>query len=80
MDPDLYNEFANYIGPELKLDEEEEDEVAGQYAATMDDDEVEDSDADDGKPNNVRDFGWLTVKLISRIFIGGDGGRCEGGR
>ena len=29
MDADLYDEFGNYIGPELESDDEEEDSYAG---------------------------------------------------
>lgn len=43
MDADLYDEFGNYIGPELDSDEEDEDDLpyAGraQHAAEDDDDD-----------------------------------------
>lgn len=41
MDADLYDEFGNYIGPELDSDEEEEDQ---QDAFADDDDEHPDYD------------------------------------
>lgn len=34
MDDDLYDEFGNFIGPELSDDEDEAQEVGGQYAST----------------------------------------------
>lgn len=47
MDADLYDEFGNYIGPELDS-EEEEDNDFDQYNAPDDDDEDE-----RGVQNNV---------------------------
>lgn len=32
MDADLYDEFGNYIGPELESDDEEEESYAGRDA------------------------------------------------
>lgn len=46
MDADLYDEFGNYIGPELDSEEEEDDDFE-QYNAPNDDDENE------GVQNNV---------------------------
>lgn len=46
MDADLYDEFGNYIGPELDSEEEEDDDFE-QYNAPNDDDE------DEGVQNNV---------------------------
>ena len=39
MDTDLYDEFGNYIGPELESDEEDEEEDVGddQYRGLQDD-------------------------------------------
>ena len=42
MDTDLYDEFGNYIGPELQSDEEEddqdddEDDLPGRYGGALD--------------------------------------------
>lgn len=35
MDSDLYDEFGNYIGPELDSDDEEDDEEFRQPAAVV---------------------------------------------
>ena len=43
MDSDLYDEFGNYIGPELGSDEEEEIEPSGR----------EDDDEAEGEPMEV---------------------------
>ncbi len=51
MDPDYYDEFGNYIGPELESDEDdsEDDEVdRGRMDQHMDDAGDEDRDDDDG--------------------------------
>ena len=53
MDGDLYDEFGNYIGPELESDEEEENVygaefASGRYRRDQDDDE----DEDDGEREN----------------------------
>ncbi|XP_014666920.1 PREDICTED: 116 kDa U5 small nuclear ribonucleoprotein component-like [Priapulus caudatus] len=56
MDQDLYDEFGNYIGPELESDEEDEDEDVGRGGG-MEIDDKEDDDAemdaeDDEIPQN----------------------------
>lgn len=40
MDGDLYDEFGNYIGPDLESDEEEEEEPANHRNENDYDDEV----------------------------------------
>ena len=54
MDPDYYDEFGNYIGPELASDSEEEND----YGTTGDDaddrdrsDEEMEEDKDEGRDN-----------------------------
>lgn len=44
MDTDLYDEFGNYIGPELESEEEEDDDLLEENAAQMD--EYRDEDVD----------------------------------
>lgn len=40
MDSDLYDEFGNYIGPELESDEEDDDASLGDEKDAVDDVEV----------------------------------------
>ena len=42
MDADLYDEFGNYIGPELESDDEEENMYASEMNGRRDNDEDED--------------------------------------
>lgn len=48
MDGDLYDEFGNYIGPDLESDEEEENAYSSmpqsRYAGDEDEDEEQDED------------------------------------
>lgn len=47
MDGDLYDEFGNYIGPDLESDSEDEQSVYGQDNRDADEDAMEeDEDAD----------------------------------
>ena len=48
MDTDLYDEFGNYIGPELDSDDEDEEEV-----------EEEDDEPDYGRGDDVRMIQYL---------------------
>lgn len=55
MDQELYDEFGNYVGPELDSDEEDEDadedqnreDAMAEYAGEDDDDDMDADDADD---------------------------------
>lgn len=50
MDQDLYDEFGNYIGPELESEEDEEEQsLNGDYAGQSED---ENGDIDDREENN----------------------------
>uniref|UniRef100_A0A914UWU3 Tr-type G domain-containing protein n=1 Tax=Plectus sambesii TaxID=2011161 RepID=A0A914UWU3_9BILA len=50
MDADLYDEFGNYIGPELDSDDEDEDDLpyAGRAQHAGEDDDDDRAEADDG--------------------------------
>ena len=57
MDNDLYDEFGNYVGPELESEDEEED------------DEEDDERDDQGRfgGDEVRDFTILVSGIILRF-------------
>lgn len=44
MDTDLYDEFGNYIGPELDSDDEEEEDTLASNAQKLDDDGKEEEE------------------------------------
>lgn len=44
MDTDLYDEFGNYIGPELDSDDEEEDDTLVSNTQQLDDDGKEEEE------------------------------------
>lgn len=67
MDADLYDEFGNYIGPDLESEEEEDDDFE-QYNAPNDDDE------DEGVQNNVSPIGLVFIILIYKMTFKGVGG------
>ena len=50
MDADLYDEFGNYIGPELESDDDEDNDIRGGGHEDLDeeDDEYGDADSDHG--------------------------------
>uniref|UniRef100_A0A4W4GA35 116 kDa U5 small nuclear ribonucleoprotein component n=1 Tax=Electrophorus electricus TaxID=8005 RepID=A0A4W4GA35_ELEEL len=58
MEADLYDEFGNYIGPELDSDEDEEVEAEERDAAEADDD-----DDDDDQAEGDEDGGGMEVVL-----------------
>jgi len=51
MDPDYYDEFGNYIGPELASDSEEEPEY-GNTGDEMDDHERSDEEMEEDRDEN----------------------------
>lgn len=56
MDPDYYDEFGNYIGPELASDSEEENDYGNlhddnQDRDLSDEEMMEDDNKDDGRDN-----------------------------
>ncbi|CAG2223450.1 116 kDa U5 small nuclear ribonucleoprotein component-like [Mytilus edulis] len=61
MDQELYDEFGNYVGPELDSDEEDEDadedqnreDAMAEYAGEDDDDDMDADDADDAAEMQV---------------------------
>ena len=62
MDTDLYDEFGNYIGPEIDSDGDEDDELDGE-----DEDDVNRYGGAEVKVvfwQSIRCRGWLKNKLI----------------
>lgn len=55
MDPDFYDEFGNYIGPELASDSEDENEY-GNVGDDADDREPSDEEIEEDKDDN-KDLG-----------------------
>jgi len=53
MDTDMYDEFGNYIGPELDSDEEDEHEPLSPEDADVEEDE-EDNENDEQQGNLCR--------------------------
>ena len=65
MDSDLYDEFGNYVGPELDSEEEEDNDYE-QFNAPDDDED----DEDENVQNNVSLFGEVIVFwLIGCLFF-----------
>ena len=58
MDGDLYDEFGNYIGPDLESDDEEENaygsELAGAARSQYNEDEEEEQDDSMGERQGMR--------------------------
>ncbi|KOB67008.1 Uncharacterized protein OBRU01_21240 [Operophtera brumata] len=50
MDGDLYDEFGNYIGPDLESDSDDDQSVYGQDNRDADEDAMEDDDDGDAEP------------------------------
>lgn len=50
MDGDLYDEFGNYIGPDLESDSDDEQSVYGQDNRDADEDAMEEDEDADAEP------------------------------
>lgn len=50
MDGDLYDEFGNYIGPDLESDSDDEQSVYGQDNRDADEDAMDDDEDADAEP------------------------------
>uniref|UniRef100_A0A0R3RWB3 Tr-type G domain-containing protein n=1 Tax=Elaeophora elaphi TaxID=1147741 RepID=A0A0R3RWB3_9BILA len=53
MDTDLYDEFGNYIGPELDSDDEEDEDTLASSAQKLDDDGKEEEEDDEAMNNDT---------------------------
>jgi len=60
MDQDLYDEFGNYIGPELDSDEDDEQSLSGDYAGQSDE---EDEDQDDENDQQIAEYSESRIVL-----------------
>ena len=77
MDPDMmYDEFGNYIGPELESDEEDEDsEEEQENFEEHETERIDDADDDDDtvSSQDFRSFGFLSFflsKLVQfKLFV-----------
>lgn len=70
MDADLYDEFGNYIGPDLDSEESEEEIYQEQE---IDEDEHDESDQEQNEDNNIRavvlheDKRYYPTSLVSSL-------------
>jgi hypothetical protein len=66
MEESLYDEFGNYIGPEIRSsDEEESESEASEAAERSDDDESDRGEDDDDVEDGSRDLGGLLWSISS---------------
>jgi hypothetical protein len=66
MEESLYDEFGNYIGPEIRSsDEEESESEASEAAERSDDDESDRGEDNDDVDDGSRDLGGLLWSISS---------------
>jgi U5 small nuclear ribonucleoprotein component len=63
MDPDFYDEFGNYIGPELASDSEDENDY-GNAGDDIEDRDRSDDDMDEDKDENRENMDTNTMAVV----------------